>query len=65
MKLVQVKGYYNRLAGGEFPTICKHCHKKVWHDPQYPLYVDLEGKPFEDYYCGKCAHVKMQLEETQ
>ena len=41
-----------------FQIPCVKCHTPVWF---HHAYADLDGKPFEDYYCAPCA---MQLQPS-
>lgn len=38
---------------------CVTCNMQVF--PKHPVYADLDGVPFKDYYCGKCAAVLRAL----
>jgi len=37
----------------EFYFTCVHCNKK---SSSLTGYADLDGKPFQDYYCETCAN---------
>lgn len=44
-----------------FSVLCIKCGN--W-TPAWDAFADLEGKPFEDYYCPKCAAEAEQLSKT-
>jgi len=64
MRLVQVFGRKD-YAEASFIVYCKHCGKQTYHDPQFPTYADLDGEAFKDYYCGKCAQIKIEIETAK
>lgn len=43
-----------RVTGPAFRLECIKCGKKTQSDRE-PVYADLDGKPFVDYYCKPCA----------
>jgi hypothetical protein len=51
MKLQQVDLNHNG-----FSCVCIDCNKAIL--PREPRKADLDGKPFVDYYCEKCAKQK-------
>jgi len=40
-----------------FPFVCKGCNQRhqSGHVEVARTYADLDGKPFEAYYCERCA----------
>lgn len=40
---------------------CKRC-EKVWRTYEQPVWCDLKGKPFVDYYCDPCRNIIPFLE---
>ncbi len=47
MKLRKVKPYPG------FFTTCKHCQTRL-DSTKHEIFADLDGEPFEDYYCKAC-----------
>lgn len=44
-----------RVVGGTpFRVTCVACRKQTQTDRE-PIYADLDGKPWVDYYCRNCA----------
>lgn len=41
-------------ASGPATFTCCHCGVKA-DQSHGTVYADLEGEPFKDYYCAKCA----------
>ena len=41
------------FPNGKFEATCKKCNKRMTADE--PKFADLEGEPFNAYYCSKCA----------
>jgi len=44
----------NLVTGTPFRVTCVSCGKQTQTDRE-PMYADLDGKPWVDYYCGPCA----------
>ena len=42
---------------GAIKVSCVACGKKVATN-QEPVYADIDGDPFVDYYCYQCASIK-------
>ena len=45
-----------------FTYICTECRRSREAKPGHPVYADLDGKPFEAYYCASC-YEKMTAEK--
>ena len=39
---------------GNFTATCKKCNKRMTADE--PKFADLEGEPFNAYYCAECVN---------
>ena len=65
MKLIQVFFSRKDFENPSFTIHCKHCRKRVYHDPEYPVYEDLDSGAVKDYYCGKCARIKIEIETAK
>jgi predicted SprT family Zn-dependent metalloprotease len=42
------------VTGKNFTTICAGCNKRMELAREH-FFADLDGKPFEAYYCLKCS----------
>jgi predicted RNA-binding Zn-ribbon protein involved in translation (DUF1610 family) len=38
-----------------FSYTCRKCGKRQISEPRNVAYADLDGEPFNDYYCPRCA----------
>lgn len=55
MKLLPVTGK-DGYAEKSFSVYCKRCNKRTAHTTDQPIYADLDGTAFKDYYCTSCAY---------
>lgn len=46
----------NKVTGKAFTIKCIKCGKKAMSDTEQ-FSADAEGKPFEAYYCERCAGI--------
>lgn len=58
MRFSPVTGY-NHYAEGSFVVMCKGCDKRICKS-HHPIYADLEGVAFQDYYCQQCVETFTQ-----
>ena len=40
---------------GSLKFACVKCGDIVWQSVDTPVFADLDGEPFIDYYCHHCA----------